>query len=66
MLNKLGRDEFQTHYSALKVSGEIFTDMARWPSAKHFTSWLALAPNNKISGGRLRPIALRPFCAAVR
>ena len=27
--------------------------MTRWPTEKHFTSWLALAPNNKISGGRL-------------
>ena len=27
--------------------------MRRWPTEKHFTSWLALAPNNKISGGRL-------------
>ena len=27
--------------------------MTRWPTDKHFTSWLTLAPNNKISGGRL-------------
>jgi transposase len=27
--------------------------MRRWKSEKHFASWLALAPNNKISGGRL-------------
>ena len=27
--------------------------MSRWPSAKHFTSWLALAPGSKISGGRV-------------
>jgi hypothetical protein len=32
---------------------EIGTDMSRWPTAKHFTSWLTLAPNNKVSGGRL-------------
>ena len=25
----------------------------KWPTAKHFTSWLSLAPNNKVSGGRL-------------
>jgi hypothetical protein len=24
-----------------------------WPSAKHFTSWLCLAPSNKISGGKV-------------
>lgn len=40
-------------YTALKLIGEIGTDMRRWPSEKHFTSWLTLAPKNKISGGRL-------------
>ena len=27
--------------------------MSRWPSEDHFSSWMTLAPNNKISGGRL-------------
>jgi hypothetical protein len=27
--------------------------MSRWRTEKHFTAWLTLAPNNKISGGRL-------------
>jgi transposase len=40
-------------YSALRLLGEIGTDMTRWPTEKHFTSWLTLAPQNKISGGRL-------------
>jgi len=39
--------------AALQIIAEIGTDMSRWKSEKHFTSWLALAPNNKISGGRL-------------
>ncbi len=39
--------------AALQLVAEIGTDMSRWPSAQHFTSWLTLAPNNKISGGRL-------------
>ena len=26
--------------------------MSRWPTVKHFTSWLCLAPGNKISGGK--------------
>jgi transposase len=39
--------------AALQIIAEIGTDMSRWQSAKHFTSWLALAPNNKVSGGRL-------------
>lgn len=40
-------------YTALRLLSEIGTDMTRWPSDKHFTSWLTLAPKNKISGGRL-------------
>jgi transposase len=27
--------------------------MSKWPTVKHFTSWLRLAPNNEISGGRV-------------
>ena len=33
--------------------GECGTDLSAWPSAKHFTSWLSLAPHNKISGGKV-------------
>lgn len=40
-------------YNALRLLAEIGTDMHRWPTEKHFTSWLTLAPHNKISGGRL-------------
>jgi hypothetical protein len=40
-------------YSALRLLSEIGTDMSRWPTEKHFTSWLTLAPRNTISGGRL-------------
>ena len=34
--------------------------MSRWPSEKHFTSWLTLAPKNKISGGRLLSSRTQP------
>ena len=30
-------------YSALELVAEIGTDMTRWPTAQHFTSWLTLA-----------------------
>jgi transposase len=53
----LGVDLTQIHglgpYLSLKLIGECGTDMSRWPTAKHFTSWLALAPGNKISGGKV-------------
>ena len=26
--------------------------MTKWPSAKHFASWLGLSPNNRITGGK--------------
>jgi hypothetical protein len=40
-------------YTALKLIAEIGTDMHRWPTEKHFTSWLRLAPKNRVPGGRL-------------
>ena len=39
--------------TALKLIGECGTDMSRWPTEKHFTSWLTLSPGNKISGGKV-------------
>ncbi len=38
---------------SLKLIAECGTDMTRWPTVKHFTSWLTLSPGNKISGGKL-------------
>jgi len=38
---------------AQKIIAEIGTDMSRFPSVKHFCSWLKLAPNNQISGGKV-------------
>ena len=47
-------------YSALRLLSEIGPDMSRWPTEKHFTSWLTLAPHNKISGGRLLSSKTQP------
>ena len=47
-------------YSALRLLAEIGPDMSRWPTEKHFTSWLTLAPHNKISGGRRLSSATLP------
>lgn len=38
--------------TVLKVVGEIGTDVRRWPTAKHFCSWLCLCPGTKKSGGK--------------
>jgi transposase len=32
---------------------ETGTDASKWPSFKHFASWLSLCPNNKVSGGKI-------------
>jgi transposase len=39
-------------HTAFKVISEIGTDMSRFPTEKHFTSWLGLAPGKEISGGK--------------
>lgn len=38
---------------AQTILSEIGTDMTKWPTDKHFTSWLGLAPHNDISGGKI-------------
>ena len=40
-------------FAALRLISEIGTDMGRWPSPNHFASWLTLAPQNKVTGGKL-------------
>lgn len=44
----------------MRIIGEIGTDMSRWPSAKHFASWLGLCPGNKISGGKVLSSKTKP------
>ena len=52
-----GVDLTQIHgigpYLALRLVSESGTDLSRWPTAKHFTSWLTLSPGCKISGGKV-------------
>ena len=47
-------------YTALKVISEVGTDMTKWPSAKHFASWLGLSPHNRITGGRVISSKTKP------
>ena len=44
----------------LKVLAETGTDMSRWKSEKHFSSWLGLSPGNKISGGKILSSKTKP------
>jgi len=36
-----------------QIITETGVDMSRWPTVKHFCSWLTLAPHNDISGGKV-------------
>jgi transposase len=38
--------------TALRIISEVGLDASRWPSEKHFASWLGLCPGNKVSGGK--------------
>ncbi len=53
----VGADLTQIHglgpYLALRMISECGTDMSKWPTSKHFTSWLTLCPGSKISGGKI-------------
>jgi transposase len=40
--------------TALTILSETGADMSPWPSGKHFSAWLALSPNNRITGGKPR------------
>lgn len=46
--------------AALQIVAEVGTDMRRWKSEHHFAAWTTLAPNNRVSGGRLLSSRTRP------
>ncbi len=39
--------------STLELLSEIGTDMSKWQNGKHFSAWLNVAPNTKITGGKI-------------
>ena len=61
-----------TTYGMLQLIGEIGLDLGQWPTEKHFTAWLGLAPGSYQSGkrrrgvGRKRNRAGRLLCVIVR
>lgn len=40
--------------TALTILGEIGRDMSKWPTAKHFVSWLGLCPQHQSSAGKIK------------
>jgi transposase len=71
-----GRDVTQipgfSTYLVLQLISEVGQDMSRWPTEKHFVSWLGLGGGHKQSGKRKGNIkahrnrAGRMFCAGAR
>jgi transposase len=61
-----------TEYSVLQLIAEVGTDLTKWPTEKHFTSWTGLAPGSHQSGKRKKPLkrgrnrAGRLFCLMAR
>ncbi len=61
-----------TDYTVMQIIAETGTDMSRWPTVKHFTAWLGLAPSSRQSGKRRKPEkrfrgrAEQLFCVAAR
>ena len=45
--------------TAMTVISEVGTDMSRFATVKHFTSWLGLCPGTKISGGKVLAAATK-------
>lgn len=39
--------------STLELISEIGTDMTKWENSKHFSAWLNVTPNTKITGGKI-------------
>lgn len=55
-----------TDYTVLRLIAEVGTDMSRWKSAAHFTSWLCLTPRKAQSGQRARRVRGRPKARAAQ
>jgi transposase len=45
---------------ALTLVSELGGDFTKWPTVKHFTSWLGLCPNFKQTGGQVKSSRTRP------
>lgn len=45
--------------TALVVLGEVGPDVSRFPTAKHFASWLGLCPQHRGSAGKIRSRGVR-------
>ena len=42
-----------SHSTALTINSEVGLSINKFPTAKHFASWLRLSPNNRKTGGKV-------------
>jgi len=42
------------------ILSEVGLDPTRFPTVKHFTSWLGLCPGQKVTGGKVKSSKTRP------
>jgi transposase len=52
--------------AAQVILSEVGCDMSRWPTEKHFASWLGLCPDHRISGGKVLGRSTRPVVSRAR
>jgi transposase len=45
---------------AQEIIAEVGIDMSKWPTEKHFVSWLGLSPNHKVSAGKVKSRKTQP------
>ena len=45
--------------AAENILSEVGTDLSRWPTAAHFSSWSGTCPGNKASGGKRKRAGVR-------
>ncbi len=46
--------------TALTIVSELGTDLSKFSTVKHFCSWLALCPQMKKTGGKVKSSRIRP------
>ena len=60
--NTLHRDPLSGHlFVFIAVISETGSDMSRFTTVGHFTSWLGLCPGSKITGGKVMGRVSVPF-----
>jgi hypothetical protein len=41
------------------IFSEVGSDLSKFPSGRHFASWLGLSPDNRVSGGKVLSVRTR-------